>query len=71
LETKVDYSQLKRGEAIYGLYGVIDPDEASKGHSLKFWWNLFAIGKLGGWRYYYSRISSPVSLKMLKQLGAE
>ena len=56
---------------MYGLYGVIDPSEASKGHSLKFWWNLFALGKVGGWRYYYSRVSSPVSFKMLMQLGAE
>jgi hypothetical protein len=25
LQSKVDFSHLKRGEAIYGLYGVIDP----------------------------------------------
>lgn len=71
LEKKLDISGLKRGDAIYGLFGVIDPDEASKGHSLKFWWNNFALGKSAGWKYYYSRISSAVSLKMLKQLGAE
>lgn len=29
------------------------------------------MGKIGGWKYYYSRISSPVSLKMLVKLGAE
>jgi hypothetical protein len=29
------------------------------------------MGKIGGWKYYYSRISSEVSLKMLKKLGAE
>lgn len=71
LQAKLDFSNLKRGEAIYGLYGVIDPCEANKGYSLQFWWNLFAIGKVGGWRYYYSRISSAVSLKMLQKLGAE
>ena len=71
LQAKVDFSDLKRGDAIYGLYGVIDPSEANKGHSLQFWWNLFAMGKIGGWKYYYSRISSPVSLKMLQKLGAE
>ena len=71
LEDKVDFSGLKRGDAIYGLYGVIDPSEAGKGYSLQFWWNLFAIGKVAGWKYYYSRISSAVSLKMLMKLGAE
>lgn len=71
LQAKVDFSNIKRGEAVYGLYGVIDPSEANKGHSLQFWWNLFAMGKIGGWKYYYSRISSPVSLKMLVKLGAE
>ena len=71
LMAKLDFSHLKRGDAIYGLYGVIDPSESNQGHSLQFWWNLFAIGKIGGWKYYYSRISSPVSLKMLQKLGAE
>ncbi len=60
-----------RGENIYGFYGVIDPDYAGLGLSLKFWWNLFSIGKIAGWNYYYSRISSEISLKMLKKLGAE
>ena len=71
LEAKLDFSDVKRGESIYGLYGVIDPSEANKGYSLQFWWNLFAMGKIGGWKYYYSRISSPLSLKMLQKLGAE
>ena len=53
------------------MFGVIDPDYANRGYSLSFWWQCFARGKVGGWRYYYSRLSSPVSLKMLKQLGAE
>lgn len=71
LDSKVDYSGLKRGDAIYGLYGVMDPSEAGKNYAFKFWWNQFAVGKMGGWHYYYSRISSPVSLKLLKRLGAE
>ena len=71
LEAQLDLKGLKRGDHIYGLYGVIDPEEGGKGHSLKFWQNLFAIGGAAGWKYYYSRISSEVSLKMLKQLGAE
>jgi hypothetical protein len=71
LENKLDLTDLQRGDAIYGLFGVIDPREASQGYSLKFWWHCFATGRIGGWKYYYSRISSPVSLKMLKQLGAE
>lgn len=71
LESQLDLSDIKRGDAIYGLYGVIDPDEAGKGHSLKFWWSQFALGAVAGWKYYYSRISSKVSLQMLKKLGAE
>ena len=29
------------------------------------------MGKVGGWRYFYSRMSSGVSLKLLQRLGAE
>ena len=71
LESKLDLSGLKKGDAGYGPYAVIDPAEASKGYSLKFWWEALALGKLAGWKYYYSRISSPVSLNMLLKLGAE
>lgn len=71
LESKLDLSGLKKGDAGYGPYAVIDPNEASKGYSLIFWWEALALGKLAGWKYYYSRISSPVSLKMLLKLGAE
>jgi hypothetical protein len=67
----LDLTGLKRGDVVYGLYGVIDPDHSKKGYSLSFWWQCFAMGKISGWKYYYSRISSPVSLKMLKLLGAE
>jgi len=49
---------------------VIDPDYANKGYSLRFWWQALALGKVLGWKYYYSRISSPVSLKMVQKLGA-
>lgn len=71
LESKLNLSSIKKGDAIYGLFGVIDPDYASKGFSLSFWWECFVRGKIGGWKYYYSRISSPISLKMLQKLGAE
>lgn len=70
LEKQLDFTGLKRGDACYGPYAVIDPKEASQGYSLKFWWECFAYGKVSGWKYYYSRISSPVSLKMLLKLGA-
>lgn len=71
LERKMDVTGLKRGDAVYGPMAVIDPKEANQGYSLKFWWHLFAMGKISGWKYYYSRISSPISLKMLLKLGAE
>jgi len=29
------------------------------------------MGKLAGWKYYYSRISSPISHEMMKKLGAD
>jgi hypothetical protein len=61
---------MQLGESIYGLYGVIDPEHANKGYSLRFWWECFSMGIAGGWKSYYSRISSPVSLKMLQKLGA-
>ena len=67
----MDISNIERGDAIYGLFGVIDPEYANRGYSLAFWWHCFVSGQVGGWKYYYSRISSPVSLKMLLQLGAE
>lgn len=60
-----------KGDLIYGLYAVIDPDYANKGYSLRFWWQCLAVGKVAGWKYYYSRISSPISLKMVLKLGAE
>lgn len=71
LDTKVDYQGFKNGEVSYGLYGVIDPSEAGNRHAMKFWWYQFAAGKVGGWKYYYSRLSSEVSLKLLLRLGAE
>lgn len=71
LEAKVDFSKIKRGDCSYGLYAVIDPAEANKGYSLQFWWWALAMGKIAGWKYYVSRISSPVSHEMLKRLGAE
>ena len=70
LDKKIDYSSFKPGDVSYGVYGVIDPSEAGNKHAMRFWWYQFAIGKVGGWKYYYSRISSPVSLKLLLRFGA-
>lgn len=71
LQNKCDFSQLKRGDALYGPYGVLDPNVAGKGLSLEFWWYLIIEAKSTGWKYYYSRLSSEASLKMLCRLGAE
>jgi hypothetical protein len=71
LQKQLNVTGLKKGEAGYGPYAVIDPAEAGKGYSLKFWWECFVFSKLAGWKYYYSRISNEVSLKMLLKLGAE
>lgn len=38
LESKLDLKDLKRGDAVYGLFGVIDPNYANRGYSLSFWW---------------------------------
>lgn len=65
LEGTVDLSQAKRGEIVVGVYGVIDPDYASKGYSLKFWWLCMAVGKACGWKTYYSRSSNIYSRKAL------
>ena len=70
LERSLDLTGIKRGDVIYGLYGVIDPNYAKMGYSVDFWWFAFATAR-ANWKYYYSRISSPVSLKMLQKLGAE
>ncbi len=70
LEKQLDLSEFKHGDLIYGLYAVIDPEYANKGYSLRFWWQCLAVGKVAGWKYYYSRISSPISLKMVQKLGA-
>jgi len=62
---------MQRGDAFYGPFAVIDPAEASQGYSLKFWWEILALGKMAGCKSYYSRISNPVSLQMLLKLNAE
>jgi hypothetical protein len=61
----VDISQIKRGETVVGVYAVIDPAYASKGYSIKFWWQCLAIGKSVGWKTYYSRSSNIYSRKGL------
>ncbi len=70
LEGSVDLSQTKRGEIVVGAFGVIDPDYASKGYSIKFWWMCTAVGKASGWKTYYSRSTNPYSRKALERLGA-
>jgi hypothetical protein len=49
---------IRRGEICYGLYGVIDPQFANKGYSLRFWSTQFSLGKAFGWKCYYSRFSN-------------
>ena len=59
LESQLDLTGVKRGDICYGPYAMIDPTEGSKGYSLKFWWQCFAYAVVsGGWKSYYSRISS-------------
>ena len=70
LVKQLDLTDIKRGDACYGPLAMIDPKEANQGYSIKFWWQCFAYGKTAGWKYYYSRISSPVSLKIVMKLGA-
>lgn len=48
-----------------GVFGVIDPDYASKGYSIKFWWMCTAIGKAVGWKNYYCRASNIYTRKGL------
>jgi hypothetical protein len=60
-----------RGQIAYGLYGVIDPEFANNGYSLKFWTSQFEMGKLFGWKAYYSRLASERSYSMLRSIGAE
>lgn len=65
LEGSVDLTNVKRGEMVVGVFGVIDPDYASKGYSIKFWWMCLAIGKAAGWKTYYCRSSNIYSRKGL------
>ena len=60
--SEIDYSSFKPGDVSYGVYGVIDPSEAGNKHAMRFWWYQFAIGKVGGWKYYYSRIDKNLKL---------
>lgn len=71
LQKDLDVSKNKLGDIVYGLYAVIDPDYASKGYSIRFWWESLLIAKAMGFKYYYSRLSSPISLKILQKMGAE
>jgi hypothetical protein len=71
LETTLDLYSFKRGEALYGASCAIDPAYSHKGLSRMFWSHIIILGYLAGWKCYYSRISCPISLKMITQLGAE
>ncbi len=53
-----------------GVYGVIDPDYASKGYAIIFWWMCLALCKAAGWKTYYCRSSNIYSRKGLERLGA-
>jgi hypothetical protein len=70
LEKNINLSSNIKGDIVYGPYGVIDPEFANKGYSLRFWWQCMAVGKAAGWKFYYSRISNIYSLKLLQKLGA-
>ena len=59
----MDLTGVKRGEIVVGVYAVMDPDYASKGYSILFWWICMTIGKLAGWKTYYSRSSNIYSRK--------
>ncbi len=65
-----NYKNAKRGEVIYGLFGVIDPEEAKNRYSIKFWAECLSLFKMGGWKKYIVRLSSPISTKMMLKLGA-
>lgn len=71
LEKDLNPDEMQRGTVVYSMYAVIDPEYAKKGYSLRFWWQLFSAAKLVGFHVCYSRITSPVSLKMLQKLGAD
>ena len=43
---------------MYGIYGVINPEFKNKGLALNFWISQFSLGKLCGWRVFYSRLSN-------------
>jgi len=71
LEQQLDLSEFKQGEVCYGTLGAIDPHESGNQAATRFWWYQAAMGKLGGWKYFFSRVSSPISLKLLQRLGGE
>jgi hypothetical protein len=70
LQKDLDLSKYKQGDLVYGTYAVIDPDFGNKGYSIRFWWENLLIAKNMGFKHYYSRLSSPISYKILLKLGA-
>jgi hypothetical protein len=60
----------RRGEAVYGAFAAVAPEHSFKGYSLWFWLEGFKLMQQAGYKTYYSRMSSPVSLFLLKKIGA-
>ena len=71
LEGQLNLSSFKAGEVCYGMMGCVDPKEAGKQAATLFWLHQVTLGKLAGWKYFFSRISSPVSLRLLQKMGGE
>ena len=62
---------LKKGEALYGYGGTLDPKYANAGVSKKLWALGFVSAKLAGWKTYYTRASNRITTKVLKLFGAK
>lgn len=61
----------RNGDAVYGAFAAMAPEHSFKGYSLWFWIEGFKLMQTVGYKTYYSRMSSPVSLLLLKKIGAE
>lgn len=62
---------LKKGEALYGYGGTLDPKYANAGVSKKLWALGFVSVKVAGWKTYYTRASNRITTKVLKLFGAK
>jgi hypothetical protein len=70
VEKPLQEAHYKKNEAIYGAFAAIAPEHSFKGYSLWFWIEGFKLMQKVGFTSYYSRMSSPISLFLLKKLGA-